>query len=134
MALEISVVHDQVLAFNPALLLYAAAQLCRIFETPQEANPAGLPLRLHVPWRTEQHRNSRYELAPLHSISSWQLEDDGQNITSRRSWYSLRVQNCVAGAARDAGRLQVICPHTARCRIAPALSRVRILEVAAIAS
>src|SRR3954467_2838958 len=73
MALEISVVHDQVLAFNPALLLYAAAQLCRIFETPQEANPAGLPLRLHVPWRTEQHRNSRYELAPLHSISSWQL-------------------------------------------------------------
>src|SRR5258706_11409009 len=68
MALEISVVHDQVLSLDPALFAYAAAQSGRKFETAQVTDPARLPLRLHMPWRNERGRSARDELPPLHLI------------------------------------------------------------------
>jgi hypothetical protein len=34
----------------------------------KKAKPTASPLRPRAPWRNEQHRSSRYELPPLHSI------------------------------------------------------------------
>jgi hypothetical protein len=70
MALEISVVNDQVLALDPAVIAQALVQRFedwQILEAAQEADPARRPLRSGTPWRNEQRRGSCYELPPFHS-------------------------------------------------------------------
>jgi hypothetical protein len=71
MALEISVINDQVIALDPAVTAQALVEhfeVLQILEAAKHADPARRPLRPRTPWRNEQRRSSRYELPPLHSI------------------------------------------------------------------
>jgi hypothetical protein len=71
MALEIPVVNDQVLTLDPAVIAQAVVKHFedrQILEAAKRADAARRPLRSRAPWRNEQHRSARYELAPLHSI------------------------------------------------------------------
>jgi hypothetical protein len=71
MGLEKSVVNGQVLACDPTVIAQAIEpRLTTLLICPkaEETNSARRALRLQKPRRNEQHRSSRYELPPLHSI------------------------------------------------------------------
>jgi hypothetical protein len=71
MALVISVVNDQVLALDPAVIaqtLVEHFEELQILEAAEQADPARGPLRSRMPQANEQRRSRSYELPPLHSI------------------------------------------------------------------
>jgi hypothetical protein len=85
MALEISVVNDEVLPLDPAVIAQAFLKHFVDRQNPdaaKRADAARRPLRTRTPWANEQRRNTRYELPPLHSILT-STKETGQNFRFR---------------------------------------------------
>ena len=71
MAFEKSVVDDQVLPLDPAVIAQALLEHFeerQILEAAKRADAARRPLGSRTPWPNEQRRSRRYELPPPHTI------------------------------------------------------------------
>src|SRR5262249_24636471 len=72
MPLRGSVINDQVLPLDPAMIAHAVLPHLEIWQVQWRAikiaNPARRPLCPRTPWRSEQRRSTRYEISPVHSI------------------------------------------------------------------
>src|SRR5258708_17849012 len=72
MPLGRSVINDQVLPFDPAMIAQAVLphfEEWQVFDHGLKiADPTTCPLRQRMPWRNQQRRTGRNELSPLHSI------------------------------------------------------------------
>src|SRR5262252_7963928 len=104
MAFEISIVDDQVFALDPAVITQALLPHfgdCQILGVVKGADPARHPLRPRTPWRNEQCRNSDYELPPLHSVLSSQLEETGCRLSGLNGRRTKRDSKAASQALRD---------------------------------
>src|SRR5215471_10877723 len=83
MPLGRSVINDQVLPFDPAMIAHAVQphlEERQVFRVEIKiADPARRPLCPRTLWRNEQCRSTRYEIPPIHSIL----------ITGRGRWNNL---------------------------------------------
>src|SRR5215813_2513991 len=85
------VINDQVLPFDPAMIAHAVLPHLVVWQVQGRGikitNPARRPLCPRTPWRNKQCRSTRYEIPPLHSItSSARARIDGDKV----------MPNCVA--------------------------------------
>src|SRR5262249_43484671 len=83
MSLRRSVINDQALPLDPAMIAHAVLPHLKerqVFRREIEiADPARRPLCPRTPWRSEQCRITGYEIPPVHSMLI-AGQDDGKNL------------------------------------------------------